>query len=107
MAKVYIAGPMTGLPDDNFPAFLAAAKAWREAGWEVCNPAEAFDGAHGKHYRDYVEADMELLKHCDAIAMLEGWDSINARGSIWERQIAVSLLGIPVYNANNPVVLNG
>jgi hypothetical protein len=29
--KVYIAGPMTGLPEDNFPAFNAAAAAWRAA----------------------------------------------------------------------------
>lgn len=42
--RVYIAGPMTGLPEYNFPAFHAAAKAWRDAGWEVLNPAEAFDG---------------------------------------------------------------
>ena len=26
---VYIAGPMTGLPDFNYPAFHAAASAWR------------------------------------------------------------------------------
>jgi hypothetical protein len=27
--RIYIAGPMTGLPDMNYPAFYAAADAWR------------------------------------------------------------------------------
>lgn len=103
MARIYIAGPMTGLPDYNFPAFNLAAARWRAAGWEVVNPAEAFGGAQDLAYREYVAHDLVTLRTCDAIAMLDGWDGPNARGSVWEREIAVSLLGIPVYDANAPV----
>jgi hypothetical protein len=100
--KIYIAGPMTGLPDWNYPAFHAAARAWRAYGWEVVNPAEAFGGATDRPYRDYVAADIEVLRHCDAIAMLPGWDGPNARGSVWEREVAKTLLKLPVYNAAYP-----
>lgn len=102
MSRVYIAGPMTGLPEFNFPAFHAAAKAWREHGWDVVNPAEAFDGATDRPYSDYVAYDMEVLRTCDAIAMLDGWDGVNARGSVWEREVAM-LLGLTVYVASHPV----
>ena len=42
--RIYIAGPMTGHAEHNFPAFHAAAKRLHEAGWEVVNPADNFGG---------------------------------------------------------------
>lgn len=101
--RVYIAGPMTGLPDWNFPAFHAAAAAWRELGWEVVNPAEAFDGTTDLPYRRYVEKDLDDLRSCDAIALLPGWDGPNARGSVWEWAVADSLLRLRVYSADHPM----
>ena len=98
MARIYIAGPMTGLPEFNFPAFHAAADAWRANGWQVENPAESFGGATTLPYREYVAHDMELIRACDAMAMLDGWDGPNARGSVWEREIAL-MLGKKVYPA--------
>ncbi len=102
MARIYIAGPMTGLPQFNFPTFHAAADGWRACGWEVVNPAEEFDGATDLPYRAYVERDIQRLKTVDAIAMLEGWDGPNARGSCWEREVARSLLHIPIFEASEP-----
>lgn len=101
--RVYIAGPMTGLPEYNFPAFHAAAKAWRDAGWEVLNPAEAFDGDTSRPYEEYVDHDIDLIRTCDAVAMLPGWNGPNARGSVWERAIARKLLHIAVYDALAPI----
>lgn len=103
MKKVYIAGPMTGLSEHNFPAFNAAAAAWREKGWIVLNPAESFDGRTDLPYEGYVDHDIDLLETCDAIAMLPGWNGPNARGSVWERAIARRLFKIPVYDAACPV----
>ena len=37
MKRIYIAGPMTGLPDFNYPAFNAAAARMRALGFEVEN----------------------------------------------------------------------
>lgn len=100
--KVYIAGPMTGLKDWNFPAFNEAADKWRLVGWEVVNPAEAFNGSTDRPYRDYVEKDLADLHTCDAIALLPGWDGQNARGSVWERYVAETVFGIPVFDALQP-----
>jgi hypothetical protein len=102
MPRIYIAGPMTGLPHSNYPAFHAAAGAWRAKGWEVENPAEHFGGAEDRTYVEYVEADIVDLQVCDAIAMLPAWDAGHS-GAIWERAIAVHLLKIPVYDAEQPV----
>lgn len=103
--RVYIAGPMTGLPDWNFPAFDAAAAAWREAGWEVINPADAFDRETNRPYVEYVEKDIDDLKTCDAIAVLPGWDGSNARGSVWEKVVSQRVFRIPVYDALAPVAI--
>lgn len=95
---------MTGLPEFNFPAFNAAAAAWRDAGWDVLNPAEAFNGDTTRPYEEYVAHDIAMLQTVDAIAMLSGWNGANARGSVWERAIAQTLLRIAVYDAGQPVL---
>lgn len=92
-----------GPPTWNFPAFNEAAAAWRAAGWEVSNPAESFDGATDLPYREYVEHDIDLLKECDAIALLPGWDGKGARGSVWEWAVAKKMLGLVVFDATVPV----
>jgi len=38
--RIYIAGPMTGLPEFNYPAFNAAAEYLRSLGHHVENPAD-------------------------------------------------------------------
>lgn len=103
MPKVYIAGPMTGLPEFNYPAFNTAAAAWRVWGWEVANPAESHNGDTSLPYTEYVRFDIGVLQTCDAIAMLPGWDGPNARGSVWEREVARTLLKLPVFDATQPV----
>ena len=80
--RVYIAGPMSGLPEFNFPAFRAAAKRWRDAGWEVVSPHEMdeqIDGFDAKSDKampmeHYMRRDVPELAKCDAIALLPGWE---------------------------------
>jgi hypothetical protein len=100
--KVYIAGPMTGIEDYNFPAFNAAADSWRAVGWDVINPAE-LDGEDTSHPWDfYLRRDLKLLVDCDAIAQLPGWE--NSKGARLETHVAEAL-GLSVYDALKPIVL--
>jgi len=71
--RIYIAGPMTGHPEHNFPAFHAAARRLQEAGWEAVNPADNFGGRTDLPRSSYLRADLVLLPLCDAIALLAGW----------------------------------
>lgn len=98
--RCYLSGPMSGLPDWNFPAFHAEAARWRAAGWDVINPAEAFCGATDLPYMVYAEKDYNDLETADAIVMLPGWNGKNARGSVWENVIARRVFGLPVFFAD-------
>ena len=94
--RIYIAGPMTGLPDHNFPAFHAAAARLRKAGWDVVNPAENFGGRTDLPRESYLRADVALLVGCDAVAMLPGWE--DSRGAKLEYLLAREL-GLLVFDA--------
>ena len=82
---IYISGPMTGMPDLNFPAFHAAARKWRELGHEVRNPSEVGEEP-GKTWEDYMRKDLRLLCDCDTIYMLPGWEK--SKGAHLELHIA-------------------
>lgn len=71
--KLYIAGPMTGLPSLNFPAFHAAAATLRAAGHVAVNPAEINPDMTAE-WTDCMFEDLKQLTHCDGIVMLQGWE---------------------------------
>ena len=73
MKRLYIAGPMTGLPNLNFPEFHAAAATLRAAGYEAVNPAEINPDQAAK-WEDCMFADLKALTDCDGIVMLPGWE---------------------------------
>ena len=86
--KIYIAGPMRGLPAFNYPAFRDWAKLHRDVGWEVENPAEigAAFGTPEQINADtallaaVVAAELHALETCDAIFLMGGWErSLGAR----------------------------
>ena len=99
---IYIAGPMTGYEDYNYPAFFAAEARFRDAGWEVLNPA--------RHPTDWITSDMdpdvvraaymkmdiEDVMAADAIALLPGWQA--SKGANVELAVARILLK-DVYDA--------
>ena len=83
--RIYLSGPMTGLPELNFPAFHAAAALLRAEGREVVNPAEiTLDATADWHA--CMRADVAALATCDAIALLPGWHT--SRGAQLELHIA-------------------
>lgn len=90
--KLYIAGPMSGLPDFNYPAFFKAAEQLREAGYEVENPAENKpEGAAS--WLAFMRMSLVQISRVDGIALLPGWRDSN--GAKLEEHIA-SALGLQV-----------
>lgn len=73
MKRVYISGPMSGLPNHNFPAFYAAADLLRVAGFDPVNPAE-LNPDTGRQWHEYLRADLKALCDCDMLALLPGWE---------------------------------
>lgn len=85
MTRLYVSGPMTGLPDLNFPAFHAAAQALRTQGFEVVNPAELNPDPTAA-WDQCMRADIKALCDCDGLALLGGWE--NSKGAHLELHIA-------------------
>jgi hypothetical protein len=112
MAKVYIAGPMTGYLEFNYPAFHDAALKLRNMGFDVVSPAELnpIDAGleideryHVILYPSFIKRDIAALLECDHICMLDGWEK--SKGATLEHHIA-SVLGIQLieltFNGNLP-----
>ena len=88
MMRVYVSGPMSGLPDHNYPAFIAAAKRIRTLGHEPVSPHTI--GQHdGWTWDDYMEAAVKLQRGCDVIFLLPGWRQ--SRGATVEYYVALAL----------------
>lgn len=87
---LYLSGPMTGLPDYNYPYFNNVAEAIRDKyGDRVFNPAEAFDGNTDLPRDAYLRHDIEVLLHVDAVVLLPGWDK--SKGALLEVAVAQEL----------------
>jgi len=87
-ARVYIAGPMTGLDYYNFPAFNAKEAELRAIGFEVENPT-AHGIVEGATWADYMAYDLGRLALCNTIFMLPGWSK--SKGATIERNLAAAL----------------
>lgn len=96
MSRLYISGPMTGIPEWNFPAFNAAADRLRGLGFDVVNPADG-GAEEGKPWAADLREDLRLLLDCDAVATLPGWR--NSRGAQLEVHVAQAL-GMRVFPAS-------
>lgn len=109
--KLYLAGPMSGIPDFNYHAFHAAATELRSNGYTVFNPADndvanGFDprgmngdpaeaAALGFSLREALRQDLSwICDHAEGIALLPGWET--SRGAAAEVALAHAL-GIPTY----------
>lgn len=84
--KVYITGPMTGLPHFNRPAFKRAAINLSFEKHVPLNPAIMPDGLTKA---DYVAIGLTMLQRAEAIYLLTGWQfSAGARA---EHALALKL----------------
>jgi hypothetical protein len=69
--RIYIAGPMSGLPDENRPEFHAYDQLLREYGHVVLNPATLPPGLTEDQYMDICLA---MLRASDEVHLLPGWE---------------------------------
>ena len=83
MKVIYIAGPMSGLPDLGRKHFREAEKRLKEAGYIVLNPAILPKGMEKDRYMPICLARLEAA---DAVYMLQGWRS--SAGAQMERAYA-------------------
>ena len=118
--KIYLAGPMRGIPEFNFPAFHAAAAKLRAEGHEVFSPAERDSARHGTDIskgnttgdedaaakehgfdlRTALREDLEwICRHADAVALLPGWE--RSKGANAERTTATAL-GLKLIELSDP-----
>lgn len=94
MAKIYLAGPMTGIPEFNFPAFHRAAASLRASGHQVINPAELPCPPTFTWAQCLRQCIAELVT-CEGIALMAGWE--HSRGARLEAHIAHQLGIRPIY----------
>ena len=97
--RIYIAGPMRGIPKYNFPNFILA-KARLSADWDVVSPVdldatvgfdamslpdntEWFEVPPGFDLNAAVKRDLDALQTCDAIYLLDfWWNSTGAKAEL-------------------------
>jgi Domain of unknown function (DUF4406) len=102
--KVYLAGPMSGIPQFNFPAFYAAAAHLRQDGFDVVSPAEmddaedagaamkSVDGSmhnHHKTWGDFLARDVKMLADSgiEGMVFLPSWTG--SRGAKLEATVGL------------------
>ena len=108
--KIYLAGPIRGIPEFNFPTFYAAASKLRKQGHFVFSPAERDNDRHGVdiskgnatgdeaqatkehgfNLREALGIDLAwICAHAEAIAVLPGWEK--SKGATAEHAAATAL----------------
>ena len=88
MSIVYISGPMTGLPEFNYPAFFAKAAELRAEGRAVLSPA-LIVGGQDWEWRDWMREALKMQMEAEVVYMLPGWRK--SRGARIERRLALIL----------------
>lgn len=111
--RVYLAGPMTGIPKFNIPEFDETTSLLRSMGHEVVSPAE-LDGASvrahllrsstGSHadypanmgWSEYLTRDIDVLMNngIEAVVVLPGWQ--DSKGARLETFVAKGIIGMDV-----------
>lgn len=85
--KIYVSGSITGT-HDFMERFLIAQKRLERDGHDVVNPALVNSYLpKSTTYSEYMDMSICMLKMCDAIYLLDGWES--SQGAISERMVAM------------------
>lgn len=93
---LYVAGPMTGLPQFNYPAFEDARRALEHAGYFVLCPTDNDPDpttSADRTWEWYLRRALRQVLDADGVAVLP--DAICSKGACLEIHVARSL-GMPV-----------
>lgn len=104
--KYYLAGPMTGYPQFNFPRFVEVRELLRAKGYEIICPTEldnsynfqaamaSLDGApgtgspNGETWGDFLSRDVKLVAdQCDGVIAIDEW--MHSKGARLEVFVAL------------------
>jgi hypothetical protein len=101
--KIYIAGPINGIPDGNKHGFLAMANRLEELGYDYINPRakgwEEADIPEGMDLWTYMmKLSLQEMMDCNSILLLDGWE--DSRGASIEYRLALDL-AMPIYFEKN------
>ncbi len=96
--RLYLAGPMSGYAEHNFPLFNRVARLLRGQCYEVFNPAENKDGDTRQPRSFYMWLDIPALLESECIVFLPGWE--RSRGANLEVWLAIDL-GLPIYECEH------
>lgn len=86
--RLYLSGPMTGLPEHNFKAFQEYATKLRTEGHTVIDPSENDAGHVRQDRKYYLKTDILhlLTSDLDAVCVMPGWK--DSKGATLEVMIA-------------------
>jgi len=93
--RIYIAGPMTGYEEKNFPAFYEAEEKLLSLGWIPVNPCRN-ECSSSVNWEDFMKPDLVDMIFCNAVFCLPGWEE--SKGAKLEVYLAEQL-SIPVYKS--------
>ena len=96
MKKVYIAGPMSGLPNFNRDSFNSAAREMIAVGNTPLNPAVFPDGLT---QCEYMQLCCPMVMMADELLMLRGWEK--SAGAKVEHELALKCGKIINYQGIN------
>jgi hypothetical protein len=87
--NVYIAGPITGIHNDNWERFSQVASKLEAMGHQVTNPHDLVKDHPGIGWADAMRICLRGLLECEAICLLERWE--RSRGTRLEMCVAQDL----------------